>query len=356
MNNQQSISALMHLVHQRDTFLVSSHARPDGDAIGSSLAMLHLLEALGKNVVVAFADPIPEQFQCLEGVERIVHELPSRRPDAAILLECDSIQRTGFRSIDAGMVINIDHHQSGRNYADFNWIDPAASAVGAMVYDFAIAAGATITTAMADCLYTAVLTDTGSFNYPGTNAATFALAEHLVHCGTNPNRIAQAMYFSNPLGRVRLLGIALSNMHIEGEICWCCITQQHLIDAGATAEDCEGVVNHLIAIAGIEAAILLRQQPVPTEYRLSLRSKGIGKVDVAVVAELCGGGGHRSASGCTMHGTSAEIISKVIDAVNLQLHAYESHNGNSRYNSVVHQGGAADHSPVTPGVASTLLA
>jgi phosphoesterase RecJ-like protein len=357
MNNQQSISALMHLVHQRDTFLVTSHARPDGDAIGSSLGMLHLLEALGKNVVVAFADPIPEQFQCLEGVERIVHHLPLKRPDAAILLECDSIQRTGFAAIDAGMVINIDHHQSGRNYADFNWIDPTASAVGALVYDFAIAAGVRITTAMADCLYTAVLTDTGSFNFPGTNAATFALAEHLVHCGTNPNRIAQAMYFSNPVSRVRLLGIALSNMHIEGEICWSCITQNDLLEAGATAEDCEGVVNHLIAIAGIEAAVLMRQQPIPTEYRLSLRSKGIGKVDVAAVAEHFGGGGHRSASGCTLHGTSDEIIHKVIEEVNLQLDAWNAaHSLNGSHNGLTHPNAATDHASLTPGEPSTLLA
>jgi phosphoesterase RecJ-like protein len=354
MNNQQSISALMHLVHQRDSFLVSSHARPDGDAIGSSLAMLHLLEALGKKVIVAFADPIPEQFQCLVGVERIVHTLPSTPPDAAILLECDSVARTGFTAIDAGMLINIDHHQSGRNYADFNWIDPVASAVGAMVYDFAIAAGVTITAAMADCLYTAVLTDTGSFNYPGTNAATFALAEHLVHCGTNPNRIAQAMYFSNPPGRVRLLGIALSNMHIEGEICWSCITQEHLEEAGATAEDCEGVVNHLIAIAGIEAAILLRQQIDPTQYRLSLRSKGIGKVDVATVAEHFGGGGHRSASGCTLHGTSSEIVEKVTGVVKLQLHEYNlAHSRNGSHNNVAHQAAIADLIPDAP---STLLA
>jgi phosphoesterase RecJ-like protein len=351
MNNQQSISALMHLIHQRDTFLVSSHARPDGDAIGSSVGMLHLLEALGKKVVVAFADPIPEQFNCLEGVERIVHQLPATPPDIAILLECDSIARTGFQTIPAGMTINIDHHQSGRHYADFNWIDPTACAVGALVYDFAIAAGVTITAAMADCLYTAVLTDTGSFSYPGTNAATFALAEHLVHCGTNPNRIAQAMFFSNPRGRVRLLGIALANMHIEGEICWSCITQQHLAEAGATAEDCEGVVNHLIAMAGIEAAILLRQQIVPTEYRLSLRSKGIGKVDVATVAEHFGGGGHRSASGCTLHGTSAEIVEKVSGEVTLQLDAY-----NSRPHDTSLSGAPSDPASLAPSESSTLLA
>jgi phosphoesterase RecJ-like protein len=319
MTNEQSISALLSLIRERNRFVVTSHARPDGDAIGSAVGMMHLLEGMGKEVVVAFADPIPEPFQCLEGVERIVHTLPEAVPDAAIILECDSVARTGFALIPAGLTINIDHHLSGRNYADFNWIDASACAVGALVYDIALAAGVPITTAMADCLYTAVLTDTGSFNYPGTNAATFALAQHLVQCGTNPNRIAQAMYFSNPRSKVRLLGTALNNMVIQGAVCWSVISQQDMLQAGASVEDCEGVVNHLIGMSGIEAAILLRQQPDLNEYRLSLRSKGIGRVDVALVAEHFGGGGHRNASGLTQRGTAEAITERVVAEIQLQL-------------------------------------
>ena len=312
MTNQDSIAALLRLIESRQTFLISSHARPDGDAIGSSVGLMHLLEAMGKRVCVAFADPIPEIFSCLEGVDRIVHRLPDEVPDVAILLECDSIQRTGFARIPAQLTVNIDHHLSGREYADFNWIDPHAAAIGALVYDLAVAARVPISTAMSDCLYAAVLTDTGSFNYPGTSAATFALAGHLIQCGTDANRIAQAMFFTNPVGKIRLLGAALSNMHIKGEICWSVISQDDLAVAGATAEDCEGVVNHLISIAGIEAAVLLRQQHDPNEYRLSLRSKGFGKLDVARVAEHFGGGGHRTASGCTLHGTAAGIVERLL--------------------------------------------
>ncbi len=345
MTNEDSISALLNLIQQRNTFLISSHARPDGDAIGSSVGLMHMLEAMGKQVTVAFADPIPEQFFCLEGVERIVHALPAELPDAAILMECDSVQRTGFAEIPARFTINIDHHLSGRNYADFNWIDPHACAVGALVYDLAIAAGVNISTAMADCLYTAVLTDTGSFNYPGTRASTFALACHLIQCGTDANRIAQAMYFSNPPGKVRLLGAALSNMHIRGEVCWSVISQDDLAHAGATVEDCEGVVNHLISMAGIEAAILLRQQEDPNEYRLSLRSKGIGKLDVSRVAEHFGGGGHRTASGCTLHGTAASIVERLLHYVNSMLEG----SGDA---GQLHPGRTTD----TPGRSSTLLA
>jgi phosphoesterase RecJ-like protein len=326
MTNQESIASFLRLVHDRRTFVVSSHARPDGDAIGSSLAMMHMLQCIGKEVVVAFKDPIPAQFNCLEGVDKIVHELPATSPDALILLECDSLERTGFRREDfdrlaPAFTINIDHHRSGRNYADFNWIDPDACAVGAMLYDIVLASGHVISTKVADCLYTAVLTDTGSFNYPGTNAATFALAEHLVKAGTDPNRIAQAMFSSNPVSKLRLLGAALSNMQVQGSICWSLITTEDMERTHATAEDCEGVVNHLISIGEIEAAALLRQQADPSEFRVSLRSKGSGHVDVSAVAEQFHGGGHRNASGCTLHGTIAEVTSSIVAALEAEVAA-----------------------------------
>jgi len=321
MTNFESIFALLCLLRERQTFLISSHARPDGDAIGSSLALMHLLESMGKDVVVAFSDPVPESFQCLAGVDRIVHELPDFTPDAAVLLECECVQRTGFPSIDAHFTINIDHHLSGRNYADFNWIDPKACAVGAMIYDLARAAEVPISKAMADCLYAAVLTDTGSFNYPGTTAATFELAAHLVDCGTSPNLIAQRMYFSNPVSKLRLLGAVLSNMQVRDGISWSVITLADMERTGASVEDCEGVVNHLIGIDEVEAAVLLRQQPERSEFRLSLRSKGSGNVDVSAVAECFGGGGHRNASGCTLTGTVEDVTDRILSALETEIAA-----------------------------------
>jgi phosphoesterase RecJ-like protein len=310
-----SIAALLALLRAQQTFVVTSHARPDGDAIGSALGLMHLLEAMGKQVTVAFADPIPAPFQCLAGVERIVNALPRSAPDAVILLECDRLERSGFqcpdfKALNAAMTINIDHHLSGRAFADFNWIDPEACAVGLMIYDVAIASAVSISPQMAGCLYAAVLTDTGSFTFASTNAATFACAEHLLECGADANAIAQSIYFSNPPGKVRLLGIALSNMQIEGAVCWSTITLEQMHRAGATVEDCEGVVNYLIGIAGVQAAVLLRQTTALQEFRLSLRSKG--EMDVAAIANHFGGGGHRNASGCTLEGSQAEVTARVL--------------------------------------------
>ncbi len=310
LSNRDSIGALLPLLEEQETFLVTSHARPDGDAIGSALGLMHLLEALGKDVVIAFADPIPLVYRGFPGIDRIVSELPAVPPDAAILLECDSVERTGFPYIEARMLINIDHHLSGQPFADFNWIDPQASAVGAMIYDLVLASGMKMLPEIATSLYLAVLTDTGSFTFATTTAATFALAQHLVESGADPHRIAEAVYFSNSPGKVRLLGAALRNMHIEGPVAWSSVSEAEIEEAEAVVEDCEGVVNYLIGIAGVEAAVFFRELPRGRQFRLSMRSKGA--IDVAAVAERFGGGGHRNASGCTVEGTLNIASARVI--------------------------------------------
>ncbi len=313
MKNQVSISALLELIRERQSFVISSHLRPDGDAIGSALGLMHVLEALGKKATVVFIDPIPPNFQFLSGRERVARTFPVA--DAAIFLECDSIERSSidrmqFDATCPELTINIDHHRSGREFADFNWIDPEAAAVGCMIYDLAVAAGVPISRGMAECLYAAILTDTGSFNYPSTTAATFAMAQHLVQCGANPNRIAADVYFSNPASKVRLLGIALSNIQIDGAVSWSHVTLEEMERVGASVEDCEGVANHLIGIAGVEAAAFLRELPEQDHFRLSLRSRKA--LDVSAVAEQFGGGGHRNASGCSIEGTLADVTGRIV--------------------------------------------
>jgi phosphoesterase RecJ-like protein len=313
MNNQASITALLKLIGSCNSFVITSHVRPDGDAIGSSLGLMHLLEAMGKQTTVVFTDPIPPNFHFLPGIDRISSQFPSA--DAAIFLECDSVDRSSisraeFDRAQPMLTINIDHHRSGREFADFNWIDSEAAAVGTLVYDLAVASGAGITPAMADCLYAAILTDTGSFNYPSTAASTFAMAEKLIQSGTNANRIARAIYFCNPESKVRLLGIAITNLEIDGAVSSSHVTLEEMERVGASVEDCEGVVNHMIGIVGIEAAVFLRERPGHGLFRLSMRSRGT--LDVASIAEQFGGGGHQAASGCTIEGSLEEVTCRVV--------------------------------------------
>jgi phosphoesterase RecJ-like protein len=152
---------------------------------------------------------------------------------------------------------------------------------------------------MATCLFAAVLTDTGSFTYQCTSATTLRLATHLVEAGASPNEIAQQVYFSNPASKMHLLGKALGHLQVEDGLAWSWVTLDDMLQSGADIEDCEGVVNHLISIAGVRAAVFLRELSDGTA-RLSIRSKG--RVNVAKVAESFGGGGHRNASGCTIAG------------------------------------------------------
>jgi phosphoesterase RecJ-like protein len=269
-------------------------------------------------------------------VDTIVTRLPAVPFDAAIFLECDSLERSSFNdkefeSVRPSLTVNIDHHASGRAFANFNWIDAQAPAVGSMVYDLALASGVRITSAMATCLYTALLTDTGSFSYAGVTASTFGMAQHLVECGADPYAIAQSVLFSNSPAKIRLLGTALSKIHIislgrcalpcnethphESNIAWCAITVDDLDRAEATVEDCEGLVSYLIGMAGVEAAVFLREFSAHDGFRLSIRSKG--RLDIASVAEHFGGGGHRNASGCNIYGSLSDVTNRVIDQLRI---------------------------------------
>ncbi len=322
MTPEASIAALLEAFRSTPRFILTSHARPDGDAIGSVLALAELLEQFGCRTDIIMADPIPFIYRTLPNIGRIHHAASASHivPDpsvTAILLECDGIERTGLLGLEDRCLINIDHHASGRPFAYLNWIDEHACAVAAMVYRIAVAAKVEITPSMATCLYTAILSDTGSFTYASTNAETFALAHDLTARGANPSQIARDVYFSNPASKIRLLGTALSNLHTDGPLAWTWVTNQDMDSAGAEAEDCEGVVNYLISIHGVESAVFLRELPSASQFRLSIRSKG--KIDVAQVAESFGGGGHRSASGCTLDGPLGVATDRILAQLRTEL-------------------------------------
>jgi phosphoesterase RecJ-like protein len=229
--------------------------------------------------------------------------------DAAIILECDGISRTRLTGLERHYLINIDHHATARPFADVNWIDTNACATAEMIFLLAQRAGVKVSPEVATCLYTAVLTDTGSFCFPGTTARTFELAEELVRCGADPVHIAHNVYFSTSLSKMRLLGAALSSLSQQGNLVWMHITQEMMERCQATEEDCEGLVNYALSIGGIEVALFFRELP-SGDFRVSLRSKG--SVDVAAVAESFGGGGHECASGCGIGGPLANALDQIL--------------------------------------------
>jgi bifunctional oligoribonuclease and PAP phosphatase NrnA len=309
-SGSQTIAQILRVLKEGERFLVCSHSRPDGDAVGSMLAFGMLLEQMGKRADLVTADRVPVAYRRLPGVSGIRSALRVHGPcDAAILLECDGLERTRLRGLEEFFLINIDHHVSGRAYAQVNWIDYGAASVGEMVHRLVKAAGATVTPEMATCLYTTVLTDTGSFSYGALSASTFALARELVLAGADPAAIAQEVYYSMPLAKVMLAGAALGNLQREDRLAWLWITQEDMARTQAAEEDCEGIVNFALGIAGVEAAVFLRELP---EGRIRLSLRGKGKVNVAAIAGRLGGGGHENAAGCTLEGPLERALAEIL--------------------------------------------
>ncbi len=313
----EGLYAVLAAIREGQRFLVSAHARPDGDAIGSMLAMGSILQQMGKQADLVSCDGLPLIYYGLPCSRSIVRKAAIEGEyDAVILLECDGIARSRLRGLEGRKLINIDHHVSGQKFANVNWIEPEACAVAELVYELALEAGVAITPEMATCLYAAVLTDTGSFCYDGTDTHTFELAANLVRYGARPAAIAEQVYFSNPTSKMMLLGAALNNLRRDGRLAWLSVTQDDMLRTRAAEEDCEGVVNYAISIAGVETAVFLRELK-DRRVRLSLRSKG--RVDVARVAEAFGGGGHPHAAGCTLEGPMRVATNVILEKLRAML-------------------------------------
>src|SRR6202165_3220741 len=304
------LKEVLKQIEQRSRFLLTSHARPDGDAIGSALGCCQILRSMGKEAEVVLRDGVPRIYQPLPYADDVVQtERVNGDYDAVIILECDSIERTRLQGLENQFLINIDHHLSGRPFAHVNWIDPNAVATAEMVYRLAREAGVKISPDIANCMYTAVLTDTGSFMFAGTNEHTFALARELVLAGADPAHCARNVYFGHSTAKMRLLGAALSDLHREGPLAWISVTQEQMLGCHAKEEDCEGLVNYALSMQGVEVALFFRELP-DGRFRVSLRSKG--QLDVAAIAERMGGGGHQCASGCALDGPLQAATARIL--------------------------------------------
>jgi phosphoesterase RecJ-like protein len=265
---------------------------------------------MGKQADVVLRDGVPRIYEPLPFAKEVVQaERVNGSYDAAIILECDSVRRTGLEGLENRFLISIDHHASGRPFANVNWIDPKATATAELVYRLSREAGVKISPEIATCLYTAVMTDTGSFMFEGTNEHTFALARELVLAGADPVRCARNIYFAHSTAKMKLLGAALSNLHQDGNLAWIWVTQAQMENAAAKEEDCEGLVNYVLSIQGVEVAAFFRELP-DNRFRVSLRSKG--QLNVAAIAEKFGGGGHECASGLSVNGPLTSAVNEVI--------------------------------------------
>jgi len=307
------IQQIVDAVRTRRRFVLSSHARPDGDSIGSQLAMAYTLRAMAKEALVVNADPAPPPLMAFPGVRDIRLE-PSVEGafDAAIIMECGDLKRTGVSGLDRFFVVNIDHHPGNTGYGHINWFDPTAAACAEMVYDLVRALGVPLTTEIATHVYLAILTDTGSFHYSSISTRTFEICRECVAAGVDPVMVARNVYDSNNMGRLKLFGAVLGAMQIadSGRIAIVYVDHEMARAAGGTYEDTEGLVNLPLTVKEIEAVLFYKQEK-GDEYRVSLRSKG--EIDIGVIAKEYGGGGHKNAAGCTITGPIEELQKALIE-------------------------------------------
>ena len=287
--------------------MIASHQRPDGDAIGSAMAMALALKGLGKHATVV-TDAIPPAFlQPFPGVDtvRITPEI-TEAYDAALIMECSELSRTGVKGLDRSPVINIDHHPGNTGYGALNWVDESAAACGEMVFTLIEALAAPLSEDVATHVYLAVLTDTGSFHFSHLTPRTYEVAKRCVEAGADPAWIARTHYDSNTLARVRIFGAVMNAMLIvdEGRVALLSISRQTMDALGGTNDDLEGLINFPLTVKDIEAVAFFKEIGEHA-WRVSLRSKGT--VDVGVIARRHGGGGHGNAAGCSATGPIDDV-------------------------------------------------
>jgi phosphoesterase RecJ-like protein len=324
MNNAPDMERIVDAIRAKRRFVISSHAKPDGDSIGSQLAMAYALLTLGKEVVIVNKDRAPSALMRFPGIETIqVGNEVAGEFDAAIIMECGDLKRPGVSGLDRFFLINIDHHPGNIGFGDINWFDDSASACGEMVFDLVRALGVPLSLEIATHVYLAILTDTGSFHYSGITPRTFQICKETLEAGVDPVRVARQVYDSNNMGRLKLFGSVLSAMQIDptGRIAIVHVDHEMARAAGGTYEDTEGIVNMPLTVKEVEAAVFFKQER-DDEYRVSLRSKG--DIDVGAVAKEFGGGGHKNAAGCTVHGSLNTLQKLFIDKVERAIDAPET--------------------------------
>ncbi len=306
---------ILKFVREHEEFAITSHARPDGDSLGSELALAAALKQLGKQVEIVNADPHPQAYSALPGIDHIRRDRRLRgKYDGVFVLETNELARTGLTGLDQHFIINIDHHRNTLPFGNLNCVDPKAAAVGEIIFELIRQLDVTITPDIATNLYVAILTDTGSFQFSNTTAHTFRVAEQLVIAGAKPAEIAQSVYMSHPKSKLRLLGRVLETLeiHPSEKIAWVLLTQEMLRETGANPTETEGLVNYPLSLDGVLAVAFFREEG-RNRYRVSLRSKD--NFDVASAAEYFGGGGHTNAAGLWIDGTFEEVREKVIAQV-----------------------------------------
>ncbi|OQY11296.1 MAG: hypothetical protein B6I30_07100 [Desulfobacteraceae bacterium 4572_187] len=302
--------------------LIATHINPDGDAIGSLTAMGLSLDVLNKKTTLYNESPIPAVYRFLPAANRVVRNIKNENYDLAVILDCGNLKRIGMavsvvRQIP--IIINIDHHVTNTHFGHFQLIDTSACATAEIIYRLIKQMDVPINKAIATSIYTGILTDTGSFRFSNTTRASFSICQEMVGLGVDPYYIAQHVYGTYSLGRIKLLNLALDSIKISdnGKLSLMTLTQEMFHETHTQAEDVDGLINYAKRIEDVKVAALIMEKRNSkkklnkiSRFDVSLRSDGT--VDVASIAASFGGGGHFIAAGFSIETTFSDITSQML--------------------------------------------
>ena len=340
MSKSKIMGDILEVLKSYETFLISSHINPDGDSIGSQLAFYSLLSYLGKKVSVINSEPVPFAYSFLPNAEVLCAKSKSNidlepgidpqcygeATEVAIILDCGSLNRVG-EELAAQIrpkyaLINIDHHSSNEYFGTHNLINADACASAELVFNLMKYGNIDIDRDQAVCLYTAILTDTGSFKYTNTTAETHRIVAQLIDKGVHPNQVAKSVYDVIPYQRTKLFGMALERLRLspDGKIAWTSVTNEMHRRTRTGSEDTEGLIEYVCSLRDIEVAILFREME-KGDIKVSLRSKT--ELDVNHIAAKFGGGGHKAAAGCTISNQLNKVMDMILETVTFEMRKYQ---------------------------------
>jgi phosphoesterase RecJ-like protein len=318
-------SKLIRLIKQSSSFVITGHISPDGDSAGSCLGLALGLKKIGKkDVRVLMKDPIPETLMFLPSAKSVKHSPPKKECDLLFILDCNTLDRTGFESISAKKTVVLDHHILPASTARSEFhrslaeciIDTGSAATGMMVYKLLKALKIDIDKNIAANLYAAIIVDTGGFRYSNSSPEALKIASHLVEAGARPWSIAKEIYENKPYRSMKLLGLSLATLERENGVAWISTTGAMFKKTGAEPGNCEDFVDFPRKVKGVEVAVFFRYNGAGS-YKVSLRSKG--EINVQKIAKSFGGGGHAPAAGCRVKGSLKKVQDKVLTAIRKEI-------------------------------------
>jgi phosphoesterase RecJ-like protein len=301
--------------------LITMHRGPDGDALGSALALACVLRDMGREVTVYNPDDLPYNFRFLRGASEVAKSVPSGAAfDVTIATDAGSFDRLGPEVPKPplrGLFLNLDHHMTTEPFGDVNYVDPAAASVGILAYKIIRGLGQPLSKDAAECIYASILADTGSFRYSSTDPECLRIAAELIEAGVEPWEMTVRVYEMQPLARMRLLAEVLGTLEVAGKLATITITNDMVARANSSLDLTDGFINYARSVDGVEVAASFREPSDGGPWRVSFRSRG--KVDVAAIAQTFGGGGHHNAAGCSIEGDEAAVRARIAEEIERAL-------------------------------------